>query len=156
MKTIIGVIIGLALGITIGVTGDVLATPPPDQNSTEARLQALEYLMWTEQHAINYVSQRVWERASSCDLDYNRTYPCYNHDLILMPFTYAKDQHGYGPGNELEYLAQSVSAHGLWYARDNGDGDSWTVWVTLKIGENQYQPITWTVWQSNGFIRGVY
>jgi hypothetical protein len=158
MRIIAALIIGLALGITIGVTGDVLATPPPDQNSTEGRLQALEYLLWTEDHAINAVSQRLWERYSSCNLG---AYTCYNNDLVLMPFTTLKTQNGYLRTAEINYLLQHANTHGAWYAQDNGDGDSWNVWVIITVKDQQgydveFGPFTWTVWQSNGFIRGVY
>jgi hypothetical protein len=78
MRTILATIAALIIGFTMGVAGDALATPPPAQNSTEARLQALEYLLWTEGHAINMVSQRVWDRYSTCD--------CYLNDTVLMPF----------------------------------------------------------------------
>jgi hypothetical protein len=150
MKTIIGVIIGLALGITIGVTGDVLATPPPDKHSTEAMLQALEYLLWTEDHAINAVSQRVWNRYSSCNL--RTRYDCYTNDIVLMAFN-VKDKYGDHPSTDvMDYEALSACSYGTWYAQDNGDGDSWNVWVTTPGGGHY----TWTVWQSNGFIRGVY
>jgi hypothetical protein len=56
----------------------------------------------------------------------------------------------------MDFLARHANTHGVWYAKDNGDGDSWNVWVIIKIAEDEYGPITWTVWQSNGFIRGVY
>jgi hypothetical protein len=65
MKIIIGLILGIAIGLALGWVQTAMGTPPPTKNSTEARLQALEYLIWTEHHAINYVSQRLWERYSS-------------------------------------------------------------------------------------------
>jgi hypothetical protein len=78
MPTILATIAALIIRLTIGVAGDALATPPPAQNSTEARSQALEYLLWQEHHAINIVSQRVWDRVSTCD--------CYLNDTVLIPF----------------------------------------------------------------------
>jgi hypothetical protein len=93
MKTILGIIIGLALGLAIGLTGDVLATPPPTTGSTEARLQNLEYLMWTKQHAINYVAQRVSERATSCQDSSH--FSCYGHDPILMAFNSIHADYGW-------------------------------------------------------------
>jgi hypothetical protein len=55
----------------------------------------------------------------------------------------------------MDKVAQHVNTHGTWYAQDNGDGDSWNVWVVIQYDNTEYH-ITWTVWQSNGFIRGVY
>jgi hypothetical protein len=150
----IGVIIGLALGITIGVTGDVLATPPPTQNSTEARLQALESLMWTETHATSAVSQRVYDRVSTCP----DPYICYQYDTVLAAFTAIKDEQGRPQTVDIiQFWARSAIDHryGTWYARDNGDGDSFTVWVDIRVGGSQARAV-WTVWQSNGYIRGVY
>jgi hypothetical protein len=149
MKTLIGIIAGLILGFVIGMVGSAWATPLPAQDSTEARLQALEYLFWTEEHAINHVSQRLWERYSSCNITYGDS-NCYNTDLVLLAFN-VPDQYGQYPDYDaIRYLA-AANTHGKWYAQDNGDGDSWRVWVV--ISGKQY---TWDVWQSNGFIRGVY
>src|SRR5919106_492325 len=156
MKIIAAIIVGLALGWT------TTALASPIQQNTnqdriaalEARLQALEYLYWTEDHAINAVSQRLWDRYSSCNLGHRGE--CYRNDLVLMPFVYAKDQYGnYPTVGVMDYLAGLANTHGIWYAQDNGDGDSWNVWVVIKSGNDEYH-ITWTVWQSNGFIRGVY
>jgi hypothetical protein len=73
-----------------------------------------------------------------------------------MPFAVAAtDEKGYRPDSIMKRLAQYANTHGTWYAQDNGDGDSWNVWVILKIDNSEYH-FTWTVWQSNGFIRGVY
>jgi hypothetical protein len=160
MKIIAAIILGLALGWT------TTALASPIQQNTnqdriaalEARLQALEYLRWTENHAINAMSQRVWERYSSCNPD--SYWPCHSNDLVLMPFTTAKDHNGNSHYGFADVLAGRANS-GAWYAQDNGDGDSWNVWVIITIPDGKgyqttYGPITWTVWQSNGFIRGVY
>jgi hypothetical protein len=154
MKIIAALIVGLALGWT------TTALASPIQQNTnqdriaalEARVQALEYLRWTENHAISAVRQRLWDRYSSCSLQ-NR-YECYRKDWVLVPFTTMKDEDG-KPFNLIgiwDYYAELATTRGTWYAKDNGDGDSWNVWVVLG---DKYQ-LTWTVWQSNGFIRGVY
>ena len=157
MKIIAAIIVGLALGWT------TTALASPIQQNTnqdriaalEARLQALEYLRWTENHAINAVSQRVWERYSGCYLEYR--YQCYTNDLVLMAFQTVKHPDGTSGYNTavMDKVAQHVNTHGTWYAQDNGDGDSWNVWVVIQYDNTEYH-ITWTVWQSNGFIRGVY
>lgn len=155
MKTIIILVIALVLGISTAtfVTKDVLATPPPTTGSTEARLQSLEYLYWTEDHAINAVSQRVWDRYSSCTAEYD----CYKYDLVLMPFAYVTFQDGSRPTYDVvKYMAGAAATQGQWYAKDNGDGDSFTVTVVINVHYNTETHISWTVWQSNGFIRGVY
>jgi hypothetical protein len=152
MKIIAAIIVGLALGwTTTALASPIQQNPNQDRIAAlEARLQALEYLRWTENHAISAVSQRVWERYSSCNLgtDY-----CYTTDLVLMPFAAAAtDEKGYRPDYLMKRLAQYVNTHGAWYAQDNGDGDSWNVWVILKIDNSEYH-FTWTVWQSNGYIQ---
>jgi hypothetical protein len=71
MKIMATIILGLALGWT------TTALASPIQQNTnqdriaalEARLQALEYLRWTGNHAINVVAYKVWERASSCNVE---------------------------------------------------------------------------------------
>src|SRR5918996_1432206 len=152
MKIIAAIIVGLALGwTTTALASPIQQTTNQDRIAAlEARVQALEYLRWTENHAINAVSQRLWDRYSSCNL--RNRFDCYANDLVLKAFTAAKDEKGNRYSTEvMDYLALSANTYGVWYAQDNGDGDSWNVWVI--INEDQ---ITWTVWQSNGFIRGVY
>jgi hypothetical protein len=156
MKIIAAIILGLALGWT------TTALASPIQQNTnqdriaalEARLQASEYLRWTEEHAINAVSQRVRERYSSCNL--NR-YDCYTTDGVLIAFTVVQIENA-SPNYSVavwDNLAEYANTQPVWYAQDNGDGDSWNVWAVIKSGKEEYH-ITWTVWQSNGFIRGVY
>ena len=153
MKIIAAIIVGLALGWT------TTALASPIQQNTnqdriaalEARLQALEHLRWTENHAINAVSQRVWERYSSCNL--NR-YLCYTQDSVLVAFTAAQIENA-APDYSVAFwdnLAEYANTHPVWYAQDNGDGDSWNVWVIIKSDQEEYR-ITWTVWQSNGYIQ---
>lgn len=63
------------------------------------------------------------------------------------------DKHGTYPTIYiLDHEALSASTRGTWYAQDNGDGDSWNVWVITPDGGHY----TWTVWESNGYITGVY
>jgi hypothetical protein len=152
MKIIAALIVGLALGwTTTALASPIQQTTNQDRiAAVEARLQALEYLRWTENHAINAVSQRLWDRYSGCYLQHR--YDCYTQDLVLIPFlAVGKDEKGYVHSAIADRYAYNATAHGVWYAQDNGDGDSWKVWVV--IDEHQF---TWTVWQSNGFIQGVY
>jgi hypothetical protein len=144
MRTILASVAALILGLTIGLAGDALATPPPAQNSTEARLQALEYLLWQEHHAINAVSQRVWDRVSTCN--------CYLNGTVLMPFAAIPKVTSAGR----PIIAQNAVSNGTWYAEPHGDGDGWHVWVIVTVGDKDYGPISWDVWQSNGFIQGRY
>jgi hypothetical protein len=116
MKTIVGVIIGLVVGIIIGVTGDVLATPPPAQDSTEGRLQTLEHLLWPKDHAINVVHQRLFDRRTSCTMG---EYACYTTDPVLMPFAYVVFPDGTRPTEGvMSYMAQEATTNGQWYAKE--------------------------------------
>jgi len=158
MKIIAAIILGLALGWT------TTALASPIQQNTnqdriaalEARLQALEYLRWTENHAIDAVGYKVWERVSSCDLDYWGV-DCYLSDPVLMPFLNLRFNGKYD-GRYSRWLARQAYHYGTWSATDNGDGDSWTVSATFTVNNNNgtsttYGPISWTVWESNGFIQ---
>jgi hypothetical protein len=109
----------------------------------------LEYLRWTEDHAITAVSQRVWDRYSSCTLGYD----CYKHDLVLMPFAYVTFQDGSHPTYDvMHYMAGVASTQGRWFEASTNDGDSFTVWVVINVDYGKETHISWTVWQSNGFI----
>jgi hypothetical protein len=99
------------------------------------------------------VGYKVWERVSSCDLE-KWGVSCYLSDPVLQPFTTIKDVHSAA----YRYLARQAYHYGSWYASDNGDGDSWTVSVTITVDNNdgtstEYGPISWTVWESNGYIQ---
>jgi hypothetical protein len=156
MKTLAAIILALGIGLAIGWTTAVLASST-EQNANqdriavlEARLQALEYLRWTENHAINVVAYKVWERASSCNVE-GRFSSCYISDQVFQPFRHQ--------GTYTNYLALSAYHYGTWSASPNGDGDSWNVSVTITIdserGSTDYGPFTWTVWESNGYIQAV-
>jgi hypothetical protein len=161
MKTIIGLILGLAVGILLGWTSSTYATPPPTTGSLEQRIQSLEqkvdrleYRSWTADHAINVVSQRVWDRCSSCNLNLYRD--CYSQDLVLQSFAYHQYADGsYATGQQMVEMAYLASTQGQWSAYDNGDGDSFTVTVLINTGGYQDVHISWQVWQSNGFVQGV-
>ena len=160
MKIIAAIILGLALGWT------TTALASPIQQNTnqdriaalEARLQALEYLRWTENHAIDAVGYKVWERVSSCDLSYWGV-NCYQSDPVLMPFgNLYYNGEWVSPGYS-QALARQAYHYGTWSAVDNGDGDSWTVSVTITVANNDgtstdFGPMSWTVWESNGLVQG--
>jgi hypothetical protein len=120
VRIIITVVVALAIGFMAGSLQDTIASPPPQKNSTEARLQALERLFWTEQHAISAVSYKVWERASSCvNAD---DYTCYYGDTVLQPFTKATSNGQSVIPQWRRLIALSASSNGTWYAQDNQDG----------------------------------
>jgi hypothetical protein len=144
-RLIIGSIIGLALGLGIGLTSNVIATPPPSAGSTEQRLQSLENLRWQKNHVVTMVSQRVFDRHSSCNLY------CYETDRVLLPFTTSGAASRFLEG----YVGYAI-ATGTWDAQDNGNGDSWTVTLLVDQGHQSENTYSWTVWESNGFIQGVY
>jgi hypothetical protein len=161
MKIIATIIVGLGIALALGWTATALASPS-QQHSNEAqiaalearlqalesRLQALEYLRWTENHAIHAVGYKVWERASSCQVQARFT-SCYRSDQVLYPFS--------NQGTYTNYLALNAYHYGTWSASPNGDGDSWNVSVTITIDVEDrsidYGPFTWTVWESNGHIQ---
>jgi hypothetical protein len=154
VKIIAAIILGIGIGLAIGWVTTALASPTQQKSNEErisaleTRLQALEYLRWTEAHAIHAVGYKVWERASSCQVEARFT-SCYLSDQVLYPFS---DQ-----GNFNNYLALNTYHYGSWSASANGDGDSWNVSVTITTegdsGSTNYGPFTWTVWVSNGHIQ---
>jgi hypothetical protein len=152
MKILAALILGLALGwTTTALASPIQQTTNQDRIAAlEARLQALEYLRWTENHAIDAVSYKVWERVSSCAIP--ESYECYNTDPVLMPFDKLRFNGVYDHAYS-RWIAKNAYPNGLWYAQDNGDGDSWNVWVVVKTQDYGEYHITWTVWQSNGYIQ---
>jgi hypothetical protein len=163
MKIVAAIILGLGIGIAIGWATTALASPVQQNTNQdriaalEARLQALESLRWTENHAINAVSYKVWERSSSCDLE-KWGGSCYLPDPVLQPFASLYVDGPYVNGGYSVALARSACHNGQWYAEDNGDGDSWTVSVTITVANNDgtstdFGPMSWTVWESNGYIQ---
>jgi hypothetical protein len=163
MKIIAAIILGLGIGLAIGWTTTALASSIQQNTNQdriaalEARLQALEYLRWTKNHAINAVSYKVFERSSSCDIE-KWGGSCYLSDPVLQPFAsiYINGE-WVNPGYS-QALARKAYHYGEWYAQDKGDGDSWNVWVIMKIKNQdgtytEFDPFTWTVWESNGYIQ---
>jgi hypothetical protein len=157
------IVAAIILGLGIGWTTTALASPVQQNTNQdriaalEARLQALEYLRWTENHAINAVSYKVWERASSCDISYWGG-NCYLYGPVLMSFGNLHYNGEYVNSAYSQMLARKAYHYGTWSATDNGDGDSWTVSVTITVDNNDGtstddSPISWTVWESNGYIQ---
>jgi hypothetical protein len=94
------------------------------------------------------VGYEVWERASSCKLE-ARFASCYVSDPVLKAFLNLNVN-----GAWQEYFALNAFSAGSWSATPGGDGDSWTVSVIMADNEgNEYGPISWTVWESNGYIQ---
>jgi len=155
--------LGIGIGLAIGWTATAIASPlQRDTNqdriaALEARLQALEYLRWTENHATSVVAYKVWERSSSCDLE-KWGGSCYGSDPVLQPFANLYVDGQYVNSAYSAALARSAFHNGQWYAEANGDGDSWTVSVTITIDNNNgtttdFGPMSWTVWESNGHVQ---
>jgi hypothetical protein len=97
----------------------------------EARVAALEHLHWQDYYAVNAVSQRVYERATTC------SGKCANNDLVLYEFKYPKDNY--------ERLVPSyISGNGQWQAKEINP-DQWEVSATVQIGDYTYGPYTWYI-----------
>jgi hypothetical protein len=156
MIKLIGILtVFLAIGI---ITLLVLGTLPNQaeatnsQQSTEdlikelqARIEALEHLHWQDYYAVNVVSQRVWERASSCSVQ-SRFASCYLSDPVLSAFV--------NEGNLKNYISQNIGLYGKWDAKEV-NRDQWEVTATLHTEDHTYGPFTWYIWESNGFIESI-
>ncbi len=158
MKIIAGIILGICIGIAIAWTTSAMASPA-QQGSTEERLQALEYLRWTEDHAVSAVGQRVWERVTSCEIDSSQ-FSCggasRTADPVLTAFSSLEVNAAWQ-----RFIALSAFHWGRWSATPNGDGDTWTVSVVVPVANQdgtttEYGPISWKVWESNGYIEAAY
>jgi hypothetical protein len=146
-KLILGTIMGIAIGLAVGLGHTTLATPPPATSSTEARLQRLEGTLWKDYYAINYVSQEVFNRYSSCILGVQQ---CYNNDLVLKAFT------AYGH-TQYETYGHACLHQGNWYAQYGGDGDGGSWYVSCEVYlDGQTYRYGWNVWEANGYIEGVH
>ena len=138
-------LLGLALIAIIILSIASVGATSNSKASLEQRISVLEAQRWTTpQHAVNVVSQRVWDRATSCNLQAQYG-SCISQDPVLYAFN--------AQGSHATYVAQNISNYGEWYATQGADGDTWTVTATLTVENYTYGPFTWYVWESNSFIR---
>jgi hypothetical protein len=142
-------LLGLALIAIIILSIASVGATSNSKASLEQRIAVLEAQRWTTpQHAVNIVSQRVWDRATSCNLApaYGSYGECTSKDPVLSAFN--------GQGNHTTYVARNISHYGEWYAAQGADGDTWTVTATMTNTEGYTcGPFTWYVWESNSYIR---
>jgi hypothetical protein len=144
------VIIAIVYTVTPLVTKQAEATNSQQSNEDlikqlEARIEALEHLHWQDYYAVNAVSHRVWERASSCSIQ-SRLASCYLSDPVLSAFV--------NEGNLRNYISQNISVYGKWDAKEVNP-DQWEVTATLHTEDHTYGPFTWYIWESNGFIESI-
>jgi len=128
---------------SVAATNQSKATLGERVSALEKQVAQLQTFRWTEQHARNVVSQRVWDRLTSCRIP-KQIGACTDLDPVVYAFR--------DPAVP-DAVSHRLYREGIWSAQPGADGDSWQVSVTITTEDGHtWGPFTWYVWSSNSLV----